>query len=583
MKQVREKEAIKWLFKIFEYAPFRFIGFTAIRILCYAGLGILPSIVIREFFDSAAENRLTHNLILRYFILLVLIQIVQAVAYHLDLELSYGWVEVNRGIFRKNILMDILRRGKVGTKTQGNLINIIRSDINTPIDLMWNVPYFMAFLVFSFVGAFIMASMDWQITIILFLPLLIVFILVNQMKNKIAKYYTKQQQATDEVITMIGSILDNNGVIKGGNAQGRFLQRLEGLGNNRMKAAVNNSVVNSLLSSVYENVVNIGTGILLILASQKIKNNTFTIGDFTLFVALMGYTSNLTRTFGNVLSGYKRTEVSYERIKSVLPEDTFQTLTKKSDLFTEKIEQNSLLIENRPPFRNMYIKDLTYHYVGSIQGIEEISLEIKANHFYVLLGKVGSGKTTLLEVLLHLLPKESGEFYWNDRVMESSSDFFVPPHVAYTPQEAHFISGTIRENITLGLPVDEQTLEEAVRLAALEEDISCFEQGLDTIIGTDGLKLSGGQKQRLAAARMFVRKSDIWILDNATSALDKNTEITFWRRVKKYTVRHQIACVVVSNRKTVLEKADMIIQMESGRIVNRGSYAELCVQGQLSE
>ncbi len=149
---------------------------------------------------------------------------------------------------------------------------------------------------------------------------------------------------------------------------------------------------------------------------------------------------------------------------------------------------------------------------------------MKSGTFTVINGRIGSGKTTLLRTLLGLLPRDAGEIYWNGTSVADPASFFVPPRSAYTSQIPQLFSATLKENILLGLPEEQVDLQAAISTAVMEQDLANLEQGLDTMIGTRGVKLSGGQAQRAAAARMFARDPELLICDDLSSALDVETE-----------------------------------------------------------
>ena len=133
--------------------------------------------------------------------------------------------------------------------------------------------------------------------------------------------------------------------------------------------------------------------------------------------------------------------------------------------------------------------------------------------------------------LLGLLPCDAGEIRWNGAIVGDPATFFVPPRCAYVPQLPRLFSGTLRENILLGREAESAAVATAIRSAVLEHDLELFPQGLDTRVGSRGVRLSGGQVQRAAAARALVRPAELLVVDDLSSALDVDTERALWERL----------------------------------------------------
>ncbi|HKI05920.1 MAG TPA: ABC transporter ATP-binding protein [Thermoanaerobaculia bacterium] len=226
-------------------------------------------------------------------------------------------------------------------------------------------------------------------------------------------------------------------------------------------------------------------------------------------------------------------------------------------------------------------RGLTFSYKeGTEPVLEGIDLQVAAGQTVAVVGRTGSGKSTLLNLIPRLIDPPAGMLWVDGTDVRRLPLARLRSAIGMVPQETFLFSATLRENIALGRP--EATLEEvaeAARLAGLGSDLGTFPKGLDTVVGERGLTLSGGQKQRVALARALLRQSSILLLDDCLSAVDTHTEEEILKNLR--TVFRGRTVFLVSHRVSTVKDADVILVLERGRIVERGTHSQLTVSGGL--
>jgi ABC-type multidrug transport system fused ATPase/permease subunit len=274
-----------------------------------------------------------------------------------------------------------------------------------------------------------------------------------------------------------------------------------------------------------------------------------------------------------MMAQFRRAGVAFERLEKLMVDGEAHTVVQHAPLHLEgelpRVQEPTLRRGER--LETLEMTGLSYRHPGSDKGIEDVSFELTRGSFTVIAGRIGSGKTTLLRALLGLVPKDAGELYWNGVKVDDPASFFIPPRSAYTAQVPRLFSETLRDNVRLGGDEDEEALLAALDLAVMTPDVRMLEKGLDTLVGTRGVKLSGGQVQRASAARMFYREAELLVFDDLSSALDAHTERELWERL----MHRDVTCLVVSSRHAALHRADRILLLADGRLIDRGTLDEL--------
>ena len=205
--------------------------------------------------------------------------------------------------------------------------------------------------------------------------------------------------------------------------------------------------------------------------------------------------------------------------------------------------------------------------------LENINFKISKGETIGIVGKTGSGKTTLIKQLLRLYPVEKGSLLLDNQGIEKYYDYSVREKMGYAPQEYQLFSKTIKDNILFYRENLENNLEQALVLSDIKKDIENFKDGINTLVGENGISLSGGQKQRLGIARAILANPDILILDDSLSAVDANTEKTIIENIKNH--RQGKTNIIISHRISAVRHADKILVLENGKVLSEGTHEEL--------
>ncbi|MCB0918869.1 MAG: ABC transporter ATP-binding protein [Actinobacteria bacterium] len=215
---------------------------------------------------------------------------------------------------------------------------------------------------------------------------------------------------------------------------------------------------------------------------------------------------------------------------------------------------------------------------GSGRALHQVSFNIRSGDFVAVVGSSGAGKTTLVDVMLGLLSPDSGSVKIGNYSPANHTALW-PGRLAYVPQDVYLVPGSIRENVALAIDpakVDDQAVRRALELAQLDRFLMQQRDGLDTIVGENGVRLSGGQRQRVGLARALYSRPTVLILDEATSSLDAQTEDDVATAIR--SLGAQMTRVTVAHRLATVQRADHVICLDRGRMVAQGSFSEVRAQ-----
>jgi len=535
-------------------------------------LPLIPGLILREFFTLLNTGKSIWS-IESLAALTIAVALVSGILRLVSARFDYRMRGAISSLMRLNVVQRLLTRptSERSSLHLGEVVNRLRTDIDTIEDTLdWCIDTSGKFI-FAVAALIILFQINAVITFAVFLPIVVVVATVYAARAYLERVRRASRVSTGEVTGLMGEIFNAVQAIQVAGAEPHVVAHLRALGRSRQRFAVNDRLLTDGLNAVFRNTVIVGTGLILLLAGRALRAGSFTIGDFALFVSYLGFVTGFTEFFGGFLAQYKQAKVNFERLADLTADPALDSLVQPRDLhLSGELPVVPSPSPSLPPLQEVRVQGLTYRHQGTRNGIENVDFQLNGGHLTVVTGRIGSGKTTLLRALLGLVEAE-GTVEWNGVPLTGSARL-LPPACAYVAQVPMLYSLSIRENVLLGRPVLPQELDHAVHTAAFETDVQGMPEGLDTRVGSRGVRLSGGQMKRAAAARMFAHPASLYVLDDPTSGLDVETEQTFWARALALP---GATFLVASHQRAVLERADQILVLEQGRVTARGTLQAL--------
>jgi ATP-binding cassette, subfamily B, bacterial MsbA len=401
------------------------------------------------------------------------------------------------------------------------------------------------------------------LTVVTIFSLAIVVLSLRVINKKIQKHSRKTANSIESFSSLITEIISGIRVVKSFDAESRELENAKQSLHNRYKAELTAFRYYSAVMPLTET-IGISVLLIILLVGTTLLSNS---GSATLAV-LITYTLTLLRTLPRVnhLNGL-RSDISLLRGSFEAIEE-FLTSTANVGLPNGNREYQGLKSE-------LVFKNLTFTYPNNSEPtLHKINFTVKKGTTTAIVGSSGSGKSTLVDLLMRFYDPDAGSIEVDGINLQDLQISSWRKAIAMVSQDTFLFNASIRENISYGRPgaTDSQIIEAAKRAYAYEfiQDLSA---GFDTIVGNRGSRLSGGQRQRIAIARAILCDPDILILDEATSALDSKSERIVQQAIEQVSCDRTV--IAIAHRLSTIEKADQIIVLQEGKLVEQGNHKDL--------
>ena len=437
------------------------------------------------------------------------------------------------------------------------------------IDLFWSAGYIV-------MTAVVMISLNWKMSLMVMLVMPVIAVIAVWFQKRILQNY-REVRKTNSKIT--GSF--NEGIM--GAKTTKTLVREEANAaefvelTGRMKAAsIRAAVLSALFMPIVSTLGSLAAAYALWKGGYDVFTGAMSFGTLTVFISyttqIFEPISNLARIFAEMQSA----QAAAERVVTMIetePEiaDTPEVIEKYGDSFHPKKE-------NWPAIKgDIEFKDVTFRYNAGEKVLSHFSLKIEAGETIALVGETGSGKSTIVNLICRFYEPTEGEILIDGVNYKERSQLWLQSHLGYVLQQPHLFSGTIRENIRYGrLDATDAEVEAAARMVNAEAFILKFEKGYDTDVGEGGNRLSIGQKQLISFARALIANPAIFVLDEATSSVDTETEQIIQEAIK--TALSGRTSFIIAHRLSTIRHADRILVIQHGEVTEQGTHAELIRQ-----
>ena len=409
--------------------------------------------------------------------------------------------------------------------------------------------------------------LNWQLTMIAFVLIPMVALAVGAFSRRMRRLSGEQLRYTGELTSVVGEAIHGNPVIKVYAGQEHERSRFAAASRQLQGFARRMTVASSLLVPITQVMAAVAVSLVIALALYQSQQDRTTVGGFVSFLTAMLMILNPLKHLADVNGQLQRAFAAADAVFHFIDEPI------ENDHGTQEIERAKGALR---------FEDVRFGYEGSTSlALKGIDLEIKAGETVALVGGSGGGKTTLANLIPRFYSVTDGRILLDDIPIESLKLESLRRQIAWVSQQVMLFNDTIANNVAYGSRrgASEADVRAALDAAYLTEFVASLPDGINTMIGDNGIRLSGGQRQRLSIARALLKNAPILVLDEATSALDNESERFVQAALDK--LMHGQTTLIIAHRLSTIEKADRILVLDDGRIVESGTHAELIELGGL--
>lgn len=443
------------------------------------------------------------------------------------------------------------------------LITRLTSDIQKFSEVIsWSIMEGLYSTIVVVISIIVMFYLSFKLTIMLFLVSPIVYLISSIFQKNILKFQRKVRKYNANIINNFTEAVTYIKTIKSLGIEDKKMKEFKGYNFLYRKNNLKSILISSIFVPTIMLIASIAVGFVFNFSAVSVLNNVMTYGTFLTFLTYSMQLFEPFRILAQIFSDLKSAEASAERIFQIL-------LLENNEIIDNKKKENSNFI------CNIRFENVAFHYEDDKKPIlKDFNLEIKEGQSVAFIGSTGSGKSTIVNLICKFYKPTEGKIYLNGVDYNRIKSEYLYENLGYVLQKPQLFSISIKDNIKFGNEnATDKEIEDVCLLLGINEFVEKLPNGIDTIIGENGYKLSNGQRQLISFARALIRKPKLLLLDEATSSIDTETEKIIQSKMKKILVDK--TSIIVAHRLSTIRDCDLIILIDNGCIIEKGTHNEL--------
>ena len=542
---------------------YRYVAIVVVGLLLTV-LNLVPAAVVKVLTQALQEDQLTlsflmSKVVVPYLVTIALLYGITTTKKVLQNRLKVKLYYALQVRYMENILcqdapfFEHFQSGDLLTRALGDVKSVNFSGANRLLNIFLEAMTVVVTLI-------AMMMINWVLTLLCLIPLSCIFLANLFLKKKVKRNWQLVREKSSLMGNVILESITNVRTIRAFSKEKENYQKNLRYSQDTYDVEKANLKINVIFQPMFQSIVAVATILAYGLGGYFCYKGVLSIPDLIQFTLYLNLFQAPLTNIGNMINNFYQSLISSDRLNEI-----YEAKSSVIDRQENKLDE----------IKTIEFKDFSFRYENDQEDVlKNIDLTIEEGQTIGIVGKTGSGKSTLVRQLLRQLPIESGRLYINGNEIENFDKHSVRYHVGYVPQEHVLFSRSVLKNVLIGdSDASEEEINHAVLLADFEKDIKMLSDGYDTIVGEYGVTLSGGQKQRLAIARAFLKNADVLVLDDSLSAVDGKTEANILRSLREF--RSHRTNIIVAHRLSAVMHADVIIVLDQGKIVERGTHDQL--------